>query len=149
MKRSTWVWAVVSCGGVGFVPWAPGTAGALVGTAVALVTEGSPLGQWGILIGALAAGLWLIPIAQRLRGAPDPHEIVLDEFCGMLLTFIGLPLVPVVLITGFLAFRLFDIWKPPPIRQLERLPGAWGVLADDLAAGLLAHLVARLALLVF
>ena len=133
---------LVSCGGVGYVPWAPGTAGTLVGTAVALLTETEPMWQWGILAVTVLLGLACIPPAQRTFGSDDPREVVLDECCGALLTFVGLPLTPVVLLAGFVAFRVLDVWKPPPIRQLGKLPGAWGVLADDLAAGCLAHLLA-------
>lgn len=139
MRR--WVKAVVSCGGAGYVPVAPGTAGALVGTAIACFTETAPAWQWGLLAAAWLLGFWLIPAAQRAYGAPDPTPVVLDECCGALVTFAGLPLTPAVVIVGFVAFRVFDITKPFGIHRLERLPGAVGVLADDLAAGLLARLV--------
>ncbi len=137
-----WVLGIVSCAGAGYVPWAPGTAGALVGTAVAVLTEASLIWQWGLVLVTLALSVWLIPSAQRLLGRRDPQEIVIDECCGALVTLIGLPLTPAVIVTGFVAFRLLDIWKPGPLRRLEQLPGAWGVLADDLAAGLVAHLAA-------
>lgn len=133
------VLAVVSAGGVGYLPWAPGTMGALVGTAVACLTEASPLLQGGLLAVLVAAGLLLIPMAQRLLGTGDPRQVVIDELCGALVTFIGLPLTPLAVVTGFLTFRLLDILKPGPIRRLEQLPGGRGVMADDLAAGLLAH----------
>lgn len=132
---------IVSCGGLGLVPGVPGTYGTLAGMAAAWLTQHVPVAQWGSLIVVCAAGLWLIPVVQRQTGRPDPPEIILDEVAGALVTFLGVPLTPASLITGFLAFRLLDIVKPPPIRQLERLPGAWGVLADDLAAGLLANLL--------
>lgn len=136
------VLAVVSAGGAGYLPWAPGTMGALVGTAVACLTEINPVLQGALVVACLLAGLLLIPIAQRLFGTDDPRQVVIDEVCGALVTFIGLPLTPLVIITGFFTFRLLDILKPGPIRRLERLPGGWGVMADDLAAGLLAHGVA-------
>lgn len=132
---------IATCGGVGYLPRAPGTAAALVGAALALVTETSPAWQWGLLGAIVVVGLVVIPRAQQALGARDPREIVLDEVAGMLVTFLGVPLTPLTALVGFSAFRLLDILKPPLIRQLERLPGAWGVLADDLAAGLLARML--------
>lgn len=137
---------VASFGGVGYFPWAPGTAGALVGTAVAIVTQTHPAGQWGLLAAAVLLGLLFIPIAQRHYGTADPKPVVLDEIAGILLAFAGLPLTPTVLVMGFVVFRLLDIAKPWPIRRLESLPGAFGVLADDLAAGLLTRLLVGLLL---
>lgn len=136
--------AIATSGGVGYLPKLPGTAGTLVGTALAVLTAGSPWGQVSLLVAVVAFGLWAIPAAQRRFGRNDPREVVVDEVAGALVTFLGIPLTPAALVTGFVAFRLLDITKPPPIRQLERLPGAWGVMADDLAAGLAAHLALRL-----
>ncbi|MBI4227114.1 MAG: phosphatidylglycerophosphatase A [Candidatus Omnitrophica bacterium] len=134
---------IATSGGVGYLPRLPGTAGTLVGTALAVLGESVPAAQWGMLAAVILLGLWAIPAAQRRFGRGDPHEVVVDEVAGALVTFLGVPLTPAALVIGFVAFRLLDIIKPPPIRQLERLPGAWGVLADDLAAGLLANLLLR------
>ena len=131
---------IAGAGGVGDIPRLPGTAGTLVGTAIAVLA--GP-GQGAALAAAVLLGLWAIPHEQRRLGRSDPHEIVIDEVAGALVTFLGVALTPATLLTGFVAFRLLDIAKPPPIRQFERLPGAWGVLADDLAAGLLANLLIR------
>lgn len=135
--------AIATGGGVGYLPRWPGTAGTLVGTALAVLADATVWGQSGLLAAAVLLGLWAIPAAQRHFGRGDPHEVVVDEVAGALVTFLGVPLTPVTLITGFVAFRLLDIVKPPPIRQLERLPGAWGVMADDLAAALAANLLIR------
>ena len=135
--------AIATSGGVGYMPRLPGTAGTLVGAALAVLTERELSWQWGLLAATVVFGLWAIPAAQRHLGRNDPREVVVDEVAGILVTFVGVALTPASLITGFIAFRLLDIVKPPPIRQLERLPGAWGVMADDLAAGLLAHLAVR------
>jgi phosphatidylglycerophosphatase A len=80
-------------------------------------------------------------------GKSDPGQIVIDEFAGQAVTFIGLPAVSadktliITAVFGFLLFRLFDILKPWPIRKLEKLPKGWGILADDLMAGLFASIV--------
>lgn len=138
--------AAATCGGVGYLPWAPGTAATFVGAALALLTEADPAWQWGLLAATALAGLAAIPAAQRALGARDPREIVVDEVAGALVTFIALPMTLRTLFVGFAAFRLLDILKPWPLRRLERLPGAWGVLADDLAAGALAHVAVWAAL---
>jgi len=133
--------------GLGLSPFAPGTFGTLLGVALALV---APPG-WGLLAGVVAvtgAGLLLAPAAARATGRADPPEFVLDEVAGYLATLLFLPRGgPWVLAGAFLAFRLFDIWKPWPIRRIERLPGGWGAMADDLAAAVYAQATLRLCLL--
>ncbi|OGX41607.1 MAG: hypothetical protein A3C53_08060 [Omnitrophica WOR_2 bacterium RIFCSPHIGHO2_02_FULL_68_15] len=142
-KSAYWIATV---GGVGCLPKIPGTAGTLVGIAAAVLLEGVPAGLEMALAAVVLAGCWAIPVVQRQLGRSDPPQIVLDEVAGAFITFLGVPLTPAALLAGFVAFRLLDIAKPPPIRQLERLPGAAGVLADDLAAGLAANLLIRVLL---
>lgn len=85
--------------------------------------------------------LMLIDKALSVCTSRDPSEIVLDEVMGMLVTFIGIPVTPVAMGIGFILFRLFDITKWCGLRRLQLLPGAWGVLIDDLAAGLISNLL--------
>jgi phosphatidylglycerophosphatase A len=73
--------------------------------------------------------------------------VVIDEAAGLLFTVALLPHGAVTAIAGFLLFRVLDILKPPPVRQLERLPGAWGIMADDVAVGILGNLLLRAGLL--
>ncbi len=138
--------AIATVGRIGRLPKMPGTAGTLVGVAAALLLEGIPAGLEMALAVVVLVGCWAIPVVQQQLGRTDPHEIVVDEVAGALVTFLGVPLTPAALLAGFVLFRLLDIIKPPPIRQLERLPGAAGVLADDLAAGLAANLLIRVLL---
>ena len=137
--------AIVTCGGAGYVPWAPGTAGTVVGVVVVGLTAGHPAWQLALLLIAMGLAIALIPTAQRVFRQEDPSQVVIDEFCGMLLAVLGLSWSWRTVGLAFLGFRALDILKPPPIRQLERMPGAWGVLADDLAAGALVNLILRLA----
>lgn len=74
----------------------------------------------------------------------DPQQIVIDEFAGLMVTLIGLPLDFPTIILGFFAFRLFDIVKPPPASHAEQIPGAAGIMADDIVAGLMANISLRL-----
>ena len=77
---------------------------------------------------------------------PDPSEVVIDEVVGMMVTLAYLPWSFVSIGLGFLLFRVFDILKPPPARQLESLPGGWGIVIDDVVAGVYANLALRLVL---
>ncbi len=103
----------------------------------------------GLLMSGLAVGLLGVPLstrAARALGSKDPGCIVIDEIAGQLLASAVVPLFPSrslasqvgLWAVSFLSFRLFDIWKPGPIRRLQRLPEGWGIVADDLLAGALA-----------
>jgi phosphatidylglycerophosphatase A len=83
-------------------------------------------------------GLWAGSRVERVLGRKDPGVIVIDEVAGMLLSVIGLPRSIPVLVTAFLLFRVFDVWKPFPARESQALSGGMGVMVDDLIAGLYA-----------
>ncbi len=143
--------------GVGLFPWAPGTAGSAVALVLswllarAIMPSHAPSIAAGV--GLLASGLLIgfagVPLATRASrelGGKDPRCIVVDEFAGQFLASIPVPLFSYasspreawVWIGSFLAFRLFDIWKPGPIWRLQELPEGWGIVMDDLLAGGLA-----------
>jgi phosphatidylglycerophosphatase A len=136
--------------GSGYSPFAPGTAGSIVGLLLFLplagVTWPAQLAAIAAvtLVGALAAGR-----VARGMGRKDPGLVVVDEVAGQWITFLALPFTPVIALAGFLLFRVMDIVKPWPARDLERLPGGWGIMADDLAAGIYAHLLLRAGLAVW
>jgi phosphatidylglycerophosphatase A len=92
-----------------------------------------------------AVGTWAAHEAERLLGAKDPGDIVIDEVAGMALSVLALPSTPAVLVAGFVLFRIFDIVKPYPANALQRLRGGAGVMIDDLVAGLYALVVLVLA----
>jgi phosphatidylglycerophosphatase A len=142
-----------SCFGLGWLPIAPGTWGSIPPVIIfALLCAG---GASVAKINAIMAGLALIGSVACVRFAPasiaatgnsDPREVVMDEFAGQAITFIGAAAIApaqicVAVSLGFLLFRLFDIVKPWPIRKLELLPGGWGILADDLLAGIYAAII--------
>lgn len=133
---------LLTAGGVGYIPPAPGSAGSLLGLLLAWA-----LAAWGagaILLGALAcAGLTalLAGRAEALLGRRDPPAVVLDEMAGMLLATVALPRHWAFAAAAFGCFRLLDIWKPLGIRQAQALPGGAGILADDLLAGLYTNLL--------
>ena len=82
-------------------------------------------------------------------GDKDPSLVVIDEVAGMWVTLIALPWTPVTVLTGFFMFRLFDVFKPYPARDLEGVPGGWGIMLDDIVAGIYANLAVRVVLLVW
>jgi phosphatidylglycerophosphatase A len=102
---------------------------------------------------AIALGLLVtllgIPAATRVArasGLKDPQFVVIDEVAGQLITLIAVPLAWKTFLAGFILFRGFDIVKPPPVRQLERLPEGTGIVLDDVAAGLYGLIVMHLLL---
>jgi phosphatidylglycerophosphatase A len=134
--------------GLGFAPAAPGTvasAAAAALYALALHELSAPLDVLLIL------ALFFVGTAVSSRyaaelGRPDPGRIVIDEVCGQLIALAFLPFNWLAVALSFALFRFFDIIKPWPIRKLERLPGGWGIMADDVGAGLAAAVLARLIL---
>ena len=129
--------------GSGLSSKAPGTVGTLVGIPFVLVFAGLP--NWAyLLVTALlfVFGIWLCGLASRKLGVHDHGGIVWDEIVGMMITMIAVPISWWTLLAGFVLFRLFDILKPWPIKVAdERIGGGFGIMVDDLLAGLYALLV--------
>ncbi|MFN4254231.1 MAG: phosphatidylglycerophosphatase A [Saprospiraceae bacterium] len=138
-----WAKAVATVGGAGLLPVAPGTWGAAVGAVVLLPFLGkNGLDIFPILLAATAALTWFgAAVARKLEPewGDDPKPFVLDELVGMWVSLLGHTLTGTNLLLGFLLFRMFDIWKPLGIRRLENVPRGWGVMLDDVGAGLLAN----------
>lgn len=126
---------------------APGTAGSVVGVVLYwLLAPVGSLAVLGVAVVLLVLGIAAANVAERAYQQRDDGRIVIDEVVGQLLTLAPLPLFapplvrsPVLLVAGFLAFRLLDIWKPGPVRWAERnFDGGAGVMFDDVCAGALA-----------
>lgn len=149
--------------GVGYLPLAPGTWGSLVGVAIylgveafnfawvdhfsvahgfskpaATATANAVIGIFFLLFSLL--GVWAAGRSTELFGNTDPSQAVVDEVIGQLITFLFIPFTASweLILAGFLLFRLFDIWKPYPIDDLQGLPAGIGVCADDILAGVYA-----------
>jgi phosphatidylglycerophosphatase A len=124
--------------GLGRWPWAPGTLTSAVTTAAAWLAGPPPqavLAGAGLAVGA--AGAWAAHLAERELGR-DARSITIDEVAGMLVALAGAPATPAGFAAAFLLFRVFDVLKPWPAARLQQAPGGLGVVADDLAAGVLA-----------
>ena len=137
-----WASLVATFFGVGRLKPGPGTWGSLATVVTWGVLSHFLPGGWfvptNILLACLAVAVG-IPAATRVARASqakDPQFVVIDETAGQLITLIGAPLSWKSFLAGFILFRVFDIVKPPPVRQLERLPEGTGIVVDDVAAGL-------------
>ncbi len=146
---------IVTFLGTGYLPLAPGTWGSAAAAACFLAlyaTAPNPI-CWNattvaLILAASIAAIACGPWAIDHFGKTDPGRFVLDEVAGQWLAMLALPLTDlrtavVALAVQFLVFRAFDIVKPPPASWLERLPHGWGILADDLAAGLYANIIGQ------
>ena len=124
--------------GAGYAPVASGTVGSFVTVVAIWLLPVTPLRILVALIVVTVVGIWAGSRVERALGRKDPGVIVIDEVAGMLLSVILLPPTIPVLVTAFLLFRLFDIWKPFPARESQVLTGGLGVMVDDLIAGFYA-----------
>lgn len=147
---------LTSCFGLGFLPIAPGTWGSMPSAGIfAGICFFVPL-EYALGANSIAMVLLIAigsfacvkysPEIIKLTGKKDPGEVVADELAGQAVTFIGVSAtgvkeILIISAAGFLLFRLFDIIKPSPARNLEKLPAGWGILADDLMAGVYAAIV--------
>ena len=134
---------------IGYVPVASGTFGSLLVVVPFLLLSDYGVNIFWIFLPFLYfLGVWTASYCEELWGK-DSGRIVIDEIVGMLVTLVFLPVNVKIVWLGFFIFRAFDIIKPPPIRWLERLPHGWGVMTDDLIAGIYANLVLRLIIYFF
>jgi len=134
--------------GAGLLPGIPGTFGTAGAIPLYLLMDSvGALYQASLLLIIIIGAIWSSHRAQCILCKADAREIVIDEVAGFLLTVIFLPFTWLTLMAGFFLFRFFDILKPPPIRRIEeKVRGGFGVVFDDLVAGIYAHLSLRLLL---
>jgi phosphatidylglycerophosphatase A len=138
--------AVATWFGAGYAPVAPGTAGALAALAIAWLLH-RYLGAGPLVFGLMGAivflpGVWAAREMAIAVGKKDPGLVVVDEVMGTWITLAGASALNwKSWLLAFALFRIFDIWKPAPVRQLEKLPGGWGIMADDAMAGVYGALV--------
>lgn len=138
-RLSLWICAG---GGLGFLPKMPGTFGTLWGVLIFFFSDSWSWGFWlGFTLVFIFLSVLLTHFAESFLGSHDHSSIVIDEVAGYLVTVLGFSFSWTTAVLGFVLFRIFDILKPPPVRQIDRgLGGAWGVVLDDVAAGIYAHL---------
>jgi phosphatidylglycerophosphatase A len=146
LRAPVWATLVATCFGVGRLRPGPGTwaSAATVVIWAAAASRLAPSSRTPVAAAlAVLVALIGIPAATRVArasAAKDPQFVVIDEVAGQIMALIAVPLAWKTLSAGFILFRIFDIIKPPPVRQLERLPEGTGIVLDDVAAGIFAFL---------
>lgn len=140
---------VLATGGfVGFFPLATGTVGSIVGVALVWILKSVSLPLYGLV--TLCLGIvawWACDRASQAFKKADPPQIVIDEIVGFVVTMIAIPVTGYWLVLGFLVFRFFDVIKPFPVSWInDRLKNGWGILLDDIMAGVFGNIVLQLAL---
>jgi phosphatidylglycerophosphatase A len=150
-----WGWAVSTLLGVGHLRPGPGTWGSAVTVLWWFVVAHAIRVEWQIPVAiawvviATAIGIPAATREARRCGSKDPSHVVVDEMAGQMMTLIAAPVGWKTLLLGFILFRCFDIVKPPPVRQLERLREGFGIVVDDLGAGVYGLVVLQLLVHVF
>lgn len=130
---------------VGYFPYAPGTLGTLAAVPLYYLISGLPYYLYIVFtVLFILLSVWASGIAEGIYGEKDPGYIVADEVSGYLVTMTLVPLTLTNVVIGFFLFRLFDIVKPPPSRQSERLKGGLGVVMDDVVAGVYANILLQI-----
>lgn len=148
-SRTTWAWLTGTFLGIGLLPGGPGTWAALATTVIwyfaSRAAHATPASlSIATFIAAIIATLIGIPaasIVERESGRQDPGHVVIDEVAGQLVALIFATSDIGHAALAFVLFRIFDIWKPQPVRRLERLHGGLGIMMDDVAAGLYALII--------
>ncbi len=124
---------------MGKIPFMPGTFGSLVAIPVGFLCTFLPVyAQWIVLAFIFFLGVYVSGRYSLISGIEDPGCVVIDEVAGLLLFYIIFPFKPVYILAGFILFRFFDILKPFPVSFFDRIKNGWGIMLDDIAAGLYA-----------
>jgi phosphatidylglycerophosphatase A len=135
--------------GVGLLPGMPGTWGSLAALPLAWAIRAmwGALGLTAALVLVFAVGCWAAAAVAKASAVQDPSAVVIDEVVGQWLVLIATPVDPLASVFAFLLFRLFDIWKPWPVRWVDRrIKGGFGIMLDDIAAAIYALLALRIVL---
>jgi phosphatidylglycerophosphatase A len=133
---------------LGYSPWVSGTVGTLWGLPICFILSGQDIRtQGGILVIAILAAIFVSERASRIWAEKDPSRVVADEIVGYMTAMVALPFSWRLAGVGFILFRILDIVKPFPVRQIDRTwPGGWGIVLDDVLAGAYTHMLLRAAL---
>jgi len=134
---------IATCAYVGHAPVAPGTFGSAIGLVVFYLVrhQRSTTVEVAAIVVLAAVGLWSATEAEHHFGGIDPGPVVIDEVIGMLITLAFIPVNITGAVVAFFIFRFLDVVKPWPARRLEHLPGGFGVVLDDMMAGVYGNIV--------
>jgi phosphatidylglycerophosphatase A len=148
---------ISTCLGLGYAPIAPGTIGALVTVVICWICPDLSSVQFFLMmvfvicLGILTASITEKEFQQKRsnKDLRDPGIIIIDEVAGMLVALVAIQKSILLFGAAFVLFRFFDIVKPYPIKKFEKLPSGWGIVSDDVIAGLFANVILRLVTLIF
>jgi phosphatidylglycerophosphatase A len=129
---------------LGYIPLGGGSVAALAAVFIYILLAKSFIVYLGLTIAINALGLLLVEKAESIYNETDPPRVVIDEIGGMLISFFLIPPTPLFLISGYIIFRVFDILKPFPANFLEKRAGSYGIMLDDMVAGLYTCLILHL-----
>ena len=136
--------AIATCG-VGYLPLIPGTFGSLVGVGIFLLLSRTPTGLVASILAVTFAGIWAGSRTEELAGRKDPGKVVIDEVAGQLIATVPLSFFRqwsiAAIMISFVLFRFFDIVKPYPANRFQELRGGFGIMCDDLVAGVYAAVI--------
>ena len=132
--------------GTGYSPFASGTVGTLVGVALYYFLDPKYVLLAAVII--FIIGVYLSTEAEKIYKKKDSGKIVIDEIAGYLFSMAFLPKELYFAVAGFFLFRLYDVWKPSPARESQELKGGWGVMTDDLIAGIYTNVTLWIAVLI-
>ncbi len=149
VKKTLWAWMAGTLFGIGMVGKGGGTVASAVTAGLWLAASRIeslnifPYASLTLLaaVAATALGVVASGIIARELGKKDPSEVVIDEVAGQLIALIAVPIHWKSALAALILFRVFDILKPPPVRNLEALPRGWGIMMDDVAAGFYALVI--------
>lgn len=135
---------IATLGFIGYLPVAPGTWGTALAFLLTILLKPDDFILFAIFIPAFLLGIITSHNAEKILGKDSAH-IVIDEFCGYLLSIAFIPKSTIYLLSGFILFRIFDVIKPPPIRRFEKtIPGGAGIMIDDILAAVYSNVCMQL-----
>ena len=140
---------------VGKIPFAPGTIGTLVAIPIMFIYWNKGVGaQLLITLSVFFIGLWASTVivgdtSEGEKSKIDPDFVVIDEIAGYMVAMLGVPFEPLYLAIAFVLFRIYDIFKPPPIKWFENLPSGLGIMADDIVAGVYVLIIMQILIHLF
>ncbi|HZI93590.1 MAG TPA: phosphatidylglycerophosphatase A [Patescibacteria group bacterium] len=151
IRRAPLAWLIATFFGVGLFPFASGTiaTAATVPVYVAGYLAGGDLAILALALLFTITGVAAAGAMETRLGYHDPSEVVVDEVAGFLVTMLFLPMTVATCVAGFLLFRALDILKPWPASRAEKLPGGWGIMADDIVCGVIANAIIHLGVLLW
>ena len=126
---------------IGYIPFGQGTAASLAALPIYILVRDNLILYFLLVVFSLAVGFWSSSVAEDSFQKKDPPQIVIDEFSSLFLVYLFIPFSLKFLVTGFLLYRVFDIFKIPPIKKIQRLPAGYGIMLDDMASAILTNLI--------